>query len=97
MEDKPTIEYKVTITTPTDETCISADPLGLCTPTDCMTCKYSKVKIVREDNVVMRDDYQNKDGINAGYDSKYRNFKYRLTNNPATFLEEFLGLKLSYW
>ena len=56
MIEKKTINYMVTIATEAKCPCSQIDPIGTCTPTDCMTCENATVKIVREDGEVMRDD-----------------------------------------
>lgn len=57
IEDKDTIDYLLTITTGVKCHCSKIDPIGMCTPEDCLTCENAKVKIVRvEDGCVMRKE-----------------------------------------
>lgn len=95
MENKKEIKYDVTITTEVECNCAEIDPLGLCTPTDCMTCQNARVRIVREDGTVMRDD--NEFGKNAGYESTMSYLKYKYKENPAEFIESVLGVKVLRW
>lgn len=93
MEHKQTTNYTLTITTDVECPCAHIDPIGLCTPTDCMTCRNARVKIVREDNEIMRDD--NVSGINAGYEEKTAYIKNEFKKNPSVFLENILGIRIS--
>lgn len=95
MENKKMIHYDVSITTDVETRCSEIDPIGTCTVTDCMNCKNARVRIVREDGTVMRDD--NKIGKDAGYEKSLSHIKYKYKENPAEFLESVLGVKLSKW
>lgn len=97
IEDKETINYELEITTPSKIMCARVDPFGLCTPTDCMTCKYSKVKITREDGIIMRNDWSNTHTVNSGYERKYSEMIYEYKENPIAFLEQFFGMSFTKW
>lgn len=51
-----------------------------------MTCKNARVRILREDGIVMRDDGET--GKNAGYEEKLSYIKYKYKENPAEFINK---------
>ena len=86
-------EYRLIIDVVDTDECCSIDPIGLCTPEDCMSCKNARIKLIRTDGVNMREDAD----FNIGYElkkhRKYDNYK----SNPIFYLEEMFGVKFSSW
>lgn len=93
MKEQKEINYTVTIKTEAEVSCAEIDPIGLCTPTDCMICKNARIKIVRDDGVVMRDD--DKNDKNAGYEKKLNDLRYEYKADPIGFFENIVGVRLT--
>lgn len=56
MDNRAITKYKLLIKVCDQKECAKYNPFGLCYVDDCMSCPNSRVKITREDGVVMRDD-----------------------------------------
>lgn len=65
MDDRAITEYKLIIKICDQKKCAEYDPFGLCYVDDCMSCPNSRIKIIREDGVVMRDDFKDNKNVNA--------------------------------
>lgn len=89
IDEKAIVSYKLIIKRPNEEDCVNTDPIGMCSVTDCINCKHALVKIIREDGMVMRNDWK----------KNKRNSNQILTVDNAKptikTLEDMFGIKLS--
>lgn len=69
------------------------DPFGLCYVDDCMNCPNARVKIIRQDNTVMRDDFKNNKKTKRE-DIIYA-YKRLLERNGIELFEEMYNVKFS--
>jgi hypothetical protein len=87
------VKYEVTIIEKDKCMCPRIDPVGQCTPTDCMICENALIKIIRiNDGIIMRDDAQY--GINVERDKMMRSIIYKAQNDPLWAFENIFNMKL---
>lgn len=84
-------KYELTVEYIDESECGRIDPLGGCYPEDCLRCRNAKVKLIREDGTVMRDD--DKENVQHLMDKYF--IKHYWRQNPYRFIEEYLGIKPS--
>ena len=87
MNDRAVTEYKLIIKICDQKKCAEYDPFGLCYVDDCMSCPNSRIKIIREDGVVMRDDF--KDNIWS--------YKRMLERDGIELFEKMYNVNFSKW
>ena len=86
MNDRAVTEYKLIIKICDQKKCAEYDPFGLCYVDDCMSCPNSRIKIIREDGVVMRDDF--KDNKNTTTKDKLWSYKRMLERDGIELFEK---------
>lgn len=86
-------EYRLIIDVVDLDECCDIDPIGLCTPEDCMSCKNARIKLIRTDGVNMREDAD----FNISYEQKKHRKYAKYKSNPVYYMEEIFGVKFSLW
>lgn len=95
MDDRAITEYKLIIKVCDQKKCAEYDPFGLCYVDDCMSCPNSRIKIIREDGVVMRDDF--KDNKNVYVKDKLWSYKRMLERDGVELFEKMYNVNFSKW
>lgn len=93
MDDRAITEYKLIIKICDQKKCAEYDPFGLCYVDDCMSCPNSRIKIIREDGVVMRDDFKN--NKNTAREDKIWSYRRMLERDGIGLFEEMYDIKFS--
>lgn len=93
MDDRAITEYKLIIKVCDKHECAKYDPFGLCYVDDCMSCPNARVKIIRQDNVVMRNDFI--DSKNANRADKILTYKRMLERNGVELFEKMYNTKFT--
>ena len=73
MDNRAITEYKLIIKVCNRSECAKYDPFGLCYVDDCLSCPNARVKIIRQDGIIMRNDFEN--NKNANEESKICAYK----------------------
>lgn len=95
MDNRAITEYKLIIKICDQKKCAEYDPFGLCYVDDCMSCPNSRIKIIREDGVVMRDDF--KDNKNITAKDKLWSYKRMLERDGIELFEKMYNVNFSKW
>ena len=93
MDDRAITEYKLIIKVYDRKKCAEYDPFGLCYVDDCMSCPNSRIKIIREDGAVMRDDFKDNKNVNAK--DKIWSYRRMLERDGIGLFEEKYDIKFS--
>ena len=93
MMNRTITEYKLIIKVCDKSECSKIDPFGLCYVDDCMSCSNARVKIIRQDNEVMRDDF--KDDKNILRFDKLNSFKRTLEREGIDIFEIMYNKKFT--
>ena len=93
MDDRAIIEYKLIINVCDRGECAKYDPFGLCYVDDCMACPNARVKIIREDGVVMRDDFKSKKNI--WHENRIWTYKRLFERDGIKLFEEMYNTKFT--
>lgn len=93
MDNRAITKYKLLIKVCDQKECVKYAPFGLCYVDDCMCCPNSRVKITREDGVVMRDDFKN--NKNTAREDKIWSYRKMLERDGIGLFEEIYGIKFS--
>ena len=85
MDDRALVEHKLIIKQLDRTECAKIDPLGHCYTHDCLRCPNARVKITRQDGVVMRDDFvQN---VNIEYEDNKSLSKSMIRREGVSLIE----------
>lgn len=93
MEDKALISYKLFIKECDTNNCAEFSPFGICYIDDCLACPKTRVKIIREDGAVMRDDFKAKK--NTMIDDKLWSFKRMIERDGIEIFEKMYNVKFT--
>ena len=93
MDDRAMTEYKLIIKITDKDECAKYDPFGLCYIDDCMSCPNARIKIIRQDGIVMRDDFKDKRNVQRYHTINY--FKRLFARENLDFLEEVYEKKFN--
>ena len=86
MDDRAITEYKMIKKVCDRAECAAIDPLGQCTVDDCMQCQNARVKITRQDGVVMRDDFTQE--ANIRHENNLSLCKWLLQREGVSLVED---------
>jgi len=64
MDNRAITEYKLIIKVCNRSECAKYDPFGLCYVDDCLSCPNARIKIIRQDGIIMRNDFENNKNAN---------------------------------
>lgn len=73
--------------------CAKYDPFGLCYVDDCLSCPNARVKIIRQDDVIMRNDFKN--NKNSGEEDKIWAHKRMIERNGIELFEKMYNIKFT--
>lgn len=93
MDGRAITEHKLIIKIIDKNECAKYDPFGLCYVDDCMSCPNARVKIIREDDIVMRDDFKDKRNVQRYHTINY--FKRLFSREGINFFEEVYNKKFT--
>lgn len=93
MDSRSITEYKLIIEVCDEQECTKYDPFLLCYVDDCMSCPNARVKIIRQDDIIMRNDF--KDGKNILRSDKINYFKRLFKREGIGFFEDVYGKKFN--
>lgn len=65
----------------------------MCYVDDCLSCPNARVKIIRQDNVIMRNDFEN--DKNSGEEDKMWAYKRMLERNGIELFEKMYNIKFT--
>lgn len=65
----------------------------MCYIDDCLSCPNTRVKIIRQDDIVMRDDFKN--NKNTGSEDKIWAYKRMLDKNGIELFEKMYNIKFT--
>lgn len=63
----------------------------MCYVDDCLSCPNARVKIIRQDDVIMRNDFKN--DKNSGEEDKIWTYKRMLERNGIELFEKMYNIK----
>lgn len=90
MEDNYQItKYQLIIEECDKNKCAEIDPLGTCTVDDCIQCPNARVKIIRQDGIVMRNDFVQ--DVNIKHKDNLSLCKYLLQKTGVSLIEDAFG------
>ena len=95
MDNRAITKYKLLIKVCDQKEFAKYNPFGLCYVDDCMSCPNSRVKITREDGVVMRDDFKN--NKNTAKEDKIWSYRRMLERDGVGLFEDIKFSKLQKW
>ena len=95
MDDRAITEYKLIIKVYDQKKCAEYDPFGLCYVDDCISCPNSRIKIIREDGVVMRDDFKDNKNVNAK--DKLWSYQRMFERDGVELFEKMYNVNFSKW
>ena len=93
MDGRAITEHKLIIKIIDENECAKYDPIGLCYVDDCMSCPNARVKIIREDGIVMRNDFKDKRNVQRYHTIYY--FKRLFSREGINFFEEVYNKKFT--
>lgn len=73
--------------------CAKYDPFGLCYVDDCLSCPNARVKIIRQDDVIMRNDFKN--NKNSGEEDNIWAYKRMIERNGIELFEKMYNIKFT--
>ncbi len=93
MDNRAITEYKLIIKVCDRSECAKYDPFGLCYVDDCLSCPNARVKIIRQDGIIMRNDFEN--NKNANEESKICAYKRMLDRDGIELFEKMYNIKFT--